>query len=97
MGHQPVFEDRGMVERALVNLGVVDTDIGALTPVDPRVRILGGSSDYLVLDVTDAPGDYAVGDDVAFHVGYAALATAASSPYVDVRPLARSSHRPQAN
>ena len=85
MGHTPVFEDHGLVDRALVNLGVVDADPSALTPVDHRVVVLGGSSDYLVLDVTAAPDAYRVGDEVAFAVGYAALATAASSPYVEVR------------
>jgi predicted amino acid racemase len=87
MGHRPVFEDRGMVQRALVNLGVVDADVSALTPLDPRVRVLGGSSDYLVLDVTGAGPCYQVGDGVAFGVGCADLATAASSPCVEVRPL----------
>lgn len=86
MGHRPEFTDRGMVDHALVNLGTVDTDLGALCPLDDRLVVLGGSSDYLVLDATAAHGDLHVGDDVAFAVGYAALVTAATSPYVELRP-----------
>ncbi len=87
MGHRREFVDRGWVDHALVNLGVVDTDPGGLTPVDPRLRILGASSDYLVLDVSDAHGELAVGDRVAFYPGYGAMARAATSPYVELRCL----------
>lgn len=85
MGRVPEFVDRGWVDHALVNLGVVDTDVGGLTPLDARLRVLGGSSDYLVLDATEAHGDLAVGDRVAFVPGYGAMARAAASPYVEVR------------
>ncbi len=89
MGHRPEFDDRGTVDHALVNLGTVDTDLGALCPLDDRLVILGGSSDYVVLDATAAHGDLHVGDEVAFAVGYAALVTAATSPYVEVRTTRR--------
>jgi predicted amino acid racemase len=85
MGHRPDFVDRGWVDHALVNLGTVDTDLAGLTPVDDRLVVLGGSSDYLVLDVSDAHGDVRVGGDVAFLPGYGAMVTAASSPYVELR------------
>jgi predicted amino acid racemase len=85
MGHVPEFADRGWVDHALVNLGTVDTDVGGLIPVDPRLRVLGASSDYLVLDVSDARGELRVGDRVAFLPGYGATVTAASSPYVEIR------------
>lgn len=85
MGGAPAFVDRGWVDHALVNLGVVDTDVGGLTPVDPRLRVLGGSSDYLVLDATGAHGELSVGSTVAFVPGYGAMARAAASPYVEVR------------
>jgi ornithine racemase len=85
MGRVPRFADRGWIEQALVNLGVVDTDPAGLVPADDRVRVLGGSSDYLVLDVTDASSDYPVGRLVTFHPGYGAMVRAASSPYVETR------------
>lgn len=84
MGHAPEFTDRGWRHHALVDLGTVDTDTGGLTPVDPRLRIIGASSDYLVLDVSDAKGEVRVGDPVSFLPGYGAMVRAASSPYVEV-------------
>jgi predicted amino acid racemase len=85
MGHVPEFVDRGWRHHALVNLGTVDTDTGGLTPVDPRLHVLGGSSDYLVLDASEARGDLRVGDRVDFVPGYGAMVRAASSPYVELR------------
>ena len=85
MGHVPEFADRGWLDHALVNLGTVDTDVTGLSPVDGRLRVLGASSDYLVLDVSDAHGELRVGASVSFRPGYGAMVTAASSPYVEVR------------
>lgn len=84
MGHVPEFADRGWIDHALVNLGTVDTDTSGLTPLDPRVRVLGASSDYLVVDVSEARGELRVGDRVSFVPGYGAMVRAASSPYVEV-------------
>jgi predicted amino acid racemase len=84
MGHLPEFTDRGWVHHALVNLGTVDTDPDGITPVDPRLRILGASSDYLVMDVSGARQDLRVGDRVSFLPGYGAMARSAGSPYVEV-------------
>ena len=53
--------------------------------MDGRLRVLGASSDYLVLDVSDAHGELRVGASVSFRPGYGAMVTAASSPYVEVR------------
>jgi predicted amino acid racemase len=85
MGHVPQFTDRGWRHHALVNLGTVDTDAGGLTPVDPRMHVLGASSDYLVLDASEARGELRVGDRVSFLPGYGAMVRAASSPYVELR------------
>ena len=84
-GTLPVFEDRGPVLRALLNLGREDVDVDGLTPVDPRVRILGASSGYLVLDVSALSGEVRVGDELAFSVSYGALLAAMTSEYVQKR------------
>jgi len=86
-GKHPVFEDRGNVLRALLDVGREDVDIDGLTPLDPGVAILGGSSDYLVADVSGAAGRMHVGDDVAFAPKYGALLAAMTSEYVEKRPL----------
>lgn len=80
-GGMPEFVDRGWRNRAICNIGRQDVVIDNLEPEDPRVIILGGSSDHLILDVEDAP-DISLGSEIAFYPGYAALLSAATSPYV---------------
>lgn len=86
-GDIPAFEDRGEVDRALLNVGREDVDIRGLTPLDSRLSILGGSSGYLILDATGARGDIRVGDEITFAPNYSALLTAMTSEYMEKRPL----------
>jgi predicted amino acid racemase len=53
--------------------------------VDPRVQVLGASSDHLVLDVEDLPAPPRLGDRITFVPGYAATLAAFTSPYVEKR------------
>jgi len=86
-GKYPTFEDRGEVLRALLDIGREDVDIEGLTPVEQGVMILGGSSDYLVVDVSATGGRFRVGDDIAFAPKYGALLAAMTSEYVEKRPI----------
>ena len=86
-GRLPVFEDRGDRLRALLNVGREDVDVEGLTPLDPGVSILGASSGYLVVDVTDTERTVEVGDELAFTLNYAALLAAMTSEYVHKRPV----------
>jgi predicted amino acid racemase len=86
-GHLPSFEDRGDRDRALLNVGREDVALEGLTPLDDRMRILGGSSGYLVVDVTEAGGGIRVGDELSFALNYGALVVAMTSEYVKKRLL----------
>lgn len=86
-GERPVFEDRGEIVRALLSVGREDVNVSGIAPADPRMRILGGSSGYLVVDVTAVAEGLRVGDDVAFSVNYSALLAAMTSQYVQKRPV----------
>jgi predicted amino acid racemase len=86
-GERPVFEDRGEIVRALLSVGREDVDVAGIAPADSRMRILGGSSGYLVVDVTAGATRLRVGDDVAFSVNYRALLAAMTSAHVGKRPL----------
>jgi predicted amino acid racemase len=66
----------------VVALGKMDTDIDGLTPVMDGAVVLGGSSDHLIVDITDGESNAATGDVLEFRLSYAALARAAASPYV---------------
>ena len=72
-----------MRKRALLNMGRQDVDIEGLTPEDEGIIVLGGSSDHLVLDVSDAHQALQLGDEVAFMPTYSALLAASTSPYVE--------------
>lgn len=82
-GDSPVFEDRGVRRRAIGALGRQDCHIEGLTPLDPRVYVLGASSDHLLLDVDAMIEPPAIGDALAFRPSYAATLGLFTSPYVD--------------
>lgn len=82
-GEKPYYEDRGIMQRAIIAIGKQDADLGSMTPCDERIEIMGGSSDHIILDVTKCAGDYKVGDIVEFKLGYGGLLKAATSAYVE--------------
>jgi predicted amino acid racemase len=84
-GREPEFVDRGEVERALVNVGREDVDVEGIAPRDARLRVLGASSDYLILDATAAGEEIGVGNELTFSLSYGALLAAMDSEYVEKR------------
>jgi predicted amino acid racemase len=85
-GETHLFVDKGLMDRAIVNIGREDVDVNGIRPLDPRLSIVGASSDHLILDVTSAKGRIRVGDDIAFSLNYSALLAAMTSPYVAKYP-----------
>lgn len=82
-GGRPTFEDRGDRTRAICAIGRQDVVPENITPLDPRVEVLGASSDHLVLDVDALPQPPRLGDALTFVPGYAATLAAFTSPYVE--------------
>ena len=82
-GHYHEFPDRGIRKRAIVAFGHQDTEAEVMWPLDEGIQIVDSSSDHTVLDLTEAEGDYHVGDVVEFRCGYHAVARAFISPYVE--------------
>jgi predicted amino acid racemase len=66
--------------RAIVALGKQDLRVEGLVPRMPGLKIVGATSDHLVIDATGGP--VRVGDELRFGLDYAALATAMASCYV---------------
>ena len=82
-GNAIVYEDRGIRRRAIAALGEADVgDVTKLIPVDAGLRIMGGSSDHLILDTADCEKDYRVGDVVMFRMQYGAMLHAFTSRLV---------------
>jgi predicted amino acid racemase len=69
------------VRQGILALGRQDVDPADLFP-PPGLTVLGASSDHLVVDLGDH--DAAVGDELAFGVGYGGLLRAMTSPFVAI-------------
>ena len=80
-GNTPEVVDKGDMVRCIVNLGRQDTAIEGLIPKNKNVKIVGGCSDHLILDITQAP-DLKLGDMISFDLEYSAFLGAMTSPFV---------------
>ncbi len=79
-GNPPQIQDLGPIRRAILNIGKQDVWIENLFPVDPKVKILGGSSDHLIVYLKE--DHYKLGDKVLFYLNYPGLLQANTSKYV---------------
>jgi ornithine racemase len=86
-GNIPFFIDAGDRLRGIANIGREDVMVDGLMPVHPGVKVLGASSDHLVLDLSDADPPLQVGDTVAFRLNYGALLAVMTSEYVEKAPV----------
>lgn len=80
-GEHPTFESLGDQIRGICKIGRQDTVADGLTPRDGDIKIIGASSDHLIVDLTHAK-EYRVGDVLEFTPDYGALLRAYTSPYV---------------
>lgn len=78
----PIFEDQGVRRRAIVALGQQDVPPSSVIPCDPAIRVLGASSDHMILDIEDSERNYSLGDMVDFHLNYQGMLMACSSAYI---------------
>ena len=82
-GEHNNFEDNGIRKRAIIALGKQDVRIECIYPKDKKVHLLDGSSDHIILDVTDSEREYKVGDIIEFETTYAGVLTLNTSKYVE--------------
>lgn len=78
-GNIPEFQDQGLINRAILNIGLQDVMVSGLTPRSD-IDILGASSDHIILNTKKTY--VKVGDEMAFDLNYSALISAMASPYV---------------
>jgi predicted amino acid racemase len=86
-GQKPRFVDEGDRLRAIANIGREDVIVEGLEPLNRGVRVLGASSDHLVLDITEAEPPLAVADHVGFRMNYGAMLAVMTSEYVEKLPM----------
>jgi|YNPMSStandDraft_2_1061718.scaffolds.fasta_scaffold00068_29 predicted amino acid racemase len=73
----------GKRKRALLAVGKQDVDEKQLYFLDTGVKIVGATSNYLVVDIEESEKEYRVGDVMCCRAGYGAVLRAFLSPYVE--------------
>lgn len=82
-GEIPVFQDLGIRKRAILAIGKQDIHLNSLVPMKKEVKIVGASSDHLIIDINDFKEEVKVGDEVKFRLNYPALLSATTSKYIN--------------
>ena len=82
-GEIPVFRDLGIKKRAILAIGKQDIYLNGLFPLKEGIKIVGASSDHLVIDITDFKEELKVGDEVKFRLNYPVLLSATTSKYIN--------------
>ncbi|MDD3106429.1 MAG: alanine/ornithine racemase family PLP-dependent enzyme [Bacilli bacterium] len=79
-GEVPIIKDQGMMKRAILGVGKQDVILDNLTPIDSNIKIIGGSSDHLIIDVTNTK--YRLNDVIKFKLSYPAIVHLMNSSYI---------------
>lgn len=80
-GERVEYKDVGKHLRAILAFGRQDVVVDGLVPLDKGVKIIGASSDHLIVDVTNAKY-LKVGDVLGFSMSYGAILAAFTSKYI---------------
>ncbi|TPR53382.1 alanine/ornithine racemase family PLP-dependent enzyme [Metamycoplasma neophronis] len=81
-GHKPYFEDIGDIKRIILGIGKLDTMFDAMIPYDSDLKILGGSSDHMIINAQNSKINYQAGDVVSFDLDWGSLLYLFNSNYV---------------
>ena len=81
-GEVPEFEDKGMMNRAILAIGRQDLDVKGCLPLDD-IEVIGSSGDHLLVNTKKM--NLRVGEIVGFRLTYRALLRLMLSPYVKKR------------
>ncbi|MFN3528777.1 MAG: alanine racemase [Bacteroidia bacterium] len=73
--------------RAIIDIGVLDIDPKYLIMPHQTVKVIGSSSDMIVLDLGNNPEQLKVGDQVAFQLKYMGALSLMNSYYVEKRVI----------
>lgn len=71
--------------RAIIDVGLLDVEDSHITPTDSSVKIVGSSSDMMVVDLGDSSGKYKVGSHIEFDLDYMGILRLMNCDYVDKR------------
>ncbi len=71
--------------RGIIDVGLLDISPEFLIPYDEHIKVIGASSDMLVLDFANTQNDYKVGDLVDFKLKYMGALGVMNSNYIEKR------------
>lgn len=73
-GNKPTYEDIGDRKRALLAIGKKDIEHHSkLISLNDNLKIIGSSSDHLIIDIEDVDKNYKIGDIISFRMYYPAM------------------------
>lgn len=73
--------------RAIIDIGLLDVDESHITPTSDQLKIVGSSSDMMVLDLGTEYNQYKVGSLIEFHLDYMGILRIMNCDYVDKRVI----------
>jgi len=82
-GEKPIILDEGEMNRAICAIGQQDLDMKGCSPLDENTRIIGVTSDHLIINSKEKT--LKVGDIIDFRITYRALLRLMISPYVEIK------------
>lgn len=71
--------------RAIVDIGLLDIDPDHIFPIDEDIKIIGESSDMLLLDIDESTKKRKIGDTIKFKMDYMGLLRIMNSDYIEKR------------
>lgn len=73
--------------RAIVDIGLLDVEAEHISPVNKSFKLVGSSSDMMVIDLGENDQELRVGDVIAFDLDYMGILRIMNCDYVDKRVL----------
>lgn len=71
--------------RAIIDIGLLDVEDSHIQPVDTHLKIVGSSSDMMVIDLGENTSNYKVGSLIEFDLDYMGILRLMNCDYVDKR------------
>lgn len=87
-GHSFEFDQEKIADtthRAIVDIGLLDVGDEHISPVNEELKIVGASSDMIVIDLSENNDNLKVGDNIEFRMDYMGILRLLNSKYVDKR------------
>lgn len=81
------FDEDGssVSHRAIIDIGLLDVEESHIQPVDSDIKIVGSSSDMMVVDLGENRNNYKVGSLIEFELDYMGILRLMNCDYVDKR------------